>query len=312
MNILSAIKLEMDAINLGPITISSAFIDKVIQVSIKFVLVIFFMFISIKIGNKVIEKFVENQNKERGVKFAMSPQKARTIGEVLKSILRYTVYFVGGAILLEEMFGKITLTFASIGGVAVGFGAQSLVKDLINGFFILFEDQYGVGDYVTIGQFDGIIESIGIRTTILKAFTGDLHLIPNGEIKEVTNHSRNNIRFIVDVDIAYEEDIDNAIEVIERTCREFQEGCKEIPQPIEIWGVHSLGKSGVTIRVVGFSLPMHQWSMERKLRKAIKEAMDREKIEIPYNKTEFIINKKINQEKINNYEEEIFGNGGTI
>lgn len=312
MNILSAVKLEMDPIKLGIITITPEFIDRTIEFCTKFVLVIFFMFISIKIGNGIIKKFVDNQNKERGVKFAMSPQKAKTIGEVLKSILRYSVYFIGGAILLEEIFGKITLTFASIGGVALGFGAQSLVQDLINGFFILFEDQYGVGDYVTIGQFDGIIESIGIRTTILKAFTGDLHLIPNGSIKEVTNHSRNNIRFMVDVDIAYEEDIDNALEVIERTCREFQETYEEVPQPIEIWGVNSLGKSGVTIRVVGFSLPMHQWSMERKLRKAIKEAMDKDGIEIPYNKTEFIINKKIDLEKKNNYEEEIFGDGRTI
>ena len=312
MNILSAVRLEMDPIKLGIVTITPEFIDRTIEVCTKFILVVFFMFISIKIGNGIIKKFVDNQNKERGVKFAMSPQKAKTIGEVLKSILRYSVYFIGGAILLEEMFGKITLTFASIGGVALGFGAQSLVQDLINGFFILFEDQYGVGDYVTIGQFDGIIESIGIRTTILKAFTGDLHLIPNGSIKQVTNHSRNNIRFMVDVDIAYEEDIDNALEVIERTCREFQEVYEEVPQPIEIWGVNSLGKSGVTIRVVGFSLPMHQWSMERKLRKAIKEAMDKDGIEIPYNKTEFIINKKIDLEKKNNYEEEIFGDGRTI
>lgn len=287
-----------EGLKIGSIQIKPEFVDRILQVSLKFIFVLFLMFISIKIGNTIIKKFVENQTKDKGLKFAMSPQKAKTIGEVLKSVLKYSVYFIGVAILLEELFGGISLTFASMGGFAIGFGAQSLVQDLINGFFILFEDQYGVGDYVTIGKFEGIIETIGIRTTILKDFTGDLHLIPNGSIKEVTNHSRNNIRFIVDVEIAYEEDIDHAIEVISETCKEFETKYEEVPQPIEIWGVNSLGNSGVTIRVVGFSIPMHQWSMERKLRKAIKEAMDREKIEIPYNKTEFIINKKVEMEEV--------------
>ncbi len=287
-----------EGLKIGSIQIKPEFVDRILQVSLKFIFVLFLMFISIKIGNTMIKKFVENQTKDKGLKFAMSPQKAKTIGEVLKSVLKYSVYFIGVAILLEELFGGISLTFASMGGFAIGFGAQSLVQDLINGFFILFEDQYGVGDYVTIGKFEGIIETIGIRTTILKDFTGDLHLIPNGSIKEVTNHSRNNIRFIVDVEIAYEEDIDHAIEVISETCKEFETKYEEVPQPIEIWGVNSLGNSGVTIRVVGFSIPMHQWSMERKLRKAIKEAMDREKIEIPYNKTEFIINKKVEMEEV--------------
>lgn len=296
MNNLAMIFNE-EGLKIGFIHIKPQVIDRFIEVSLKFIFVLFLMFISIKIGNKIIKKFVENQTKEKGIKFAMSPQKAKTIGEVLKSVIKYSVYFIGVAIILEELFGGISLTFASMGGFAIGFGAQSLVQDLINGFFILFEDQYGVGDYVTIGKFEGIIETIGIRTTILKDFTGDLHLIPNGSIKEVTNHSRNNIRFIVDVEIAYEEDIDHAIEVISETCKEFKEIHDEVPQPIDIWGVNSLGNSGVTIRVVGFSIPMHQWSMERKLRKAIKEAMDREKIEIPYNKTEFIINKKLEMEE---------------
>lgn len=287
-----------EGFKIGSIQIKPEFVDRVLQVSFKFIFVLFLIFISIKIGNIIIKKFVENQTKDKGLKFAMSPQKAKTIGEVLKSVLKYSVYFIGVAILLEELFGGISLTFASMGGFAIGFGAQSLVQDLINGFFILFEDQYGVGDYVTIGKFEGIIETIGIRTTILKDFTGDLHLIPNGSIKEVTNHSRNNIRFIVDVEIAYEEDIDHAIEVISETCKEFEAKYEEVPQPIDIWGVNSLGNSGVTIRVVGFSIPMHQWSMERKLRKAIKEAMDRENIEIPYNKTEFIINKKVEMEEV--------------
>lgn len=274
----------------GSIKIPGDIIDVLIKKCITVVIVIFLMFISIKIGNILISKFVKRQIENPNSRLTMSPQKAKTIGAVMHSILKYSVYFIGIAIILSDLFKGISLTFASIGGFAVGFGAQSLVQDLINGFFILFEDQYGVGDYVTIGTFEGIIDSIGIRTTILKDFNGDLHLIPNGTIKAVTNHSRNNMRFIVDVSIAYEEDIDHAIDIINKTCKEFQEEHKEdVPQPIDIWGVTNLGASGVNIRIVGFSIPMKQWSMERNLRKAIKEALDKEGIEIPYNKTQIIM-----------------------
>ncbi|MBY0757075.1 mechanosensitive ion channel family protein [Clostridium sardiniense] len=277
-------------ISLGPITISSDSIDFLIKKCLTVIIVIFLMFITIKIGNRLINKFVKKQIENPNSKLTMSPQKAKTIGAVMHSILKYSVYFIGIAIIISDLFKGISLTFASIGGFAVGFGAQSLVQDLINGFFILFEDQYGVGDYVTIGTFEGIIDSIGIRTTILKDFNGDLHLIPNGTIKAVTNHSRNNMRFIVDVSIAYEEDIDHAIDIIDKTCKEFQGEHKEdVPQPIDIWGVTNLGASGVNIRIVGFSIPMKQWSMERNLRKAIKEALDKEGIEIPYNKTQIIM-----------------------
>ena len=248
------------------------------------------MFLAIKIGNVAIKKFVNRQVSNPNSKLTMNPQKAKTIGAVLHSVLKYSVYFIGIAIILSDLFNGISLTFASIGGFAVGFGAQSLVQDLINGFFILFEDQYGIGDYVTIGTFEGIIDSIGIRTTIIKDFNGDIHSIPNGTIKAVTNHSRSNIRFIVDVSIAYEEDIDNALAVIDRTCKAFEEAHKdEVVQPIEIWGVTDLGASGLNIRTVGFSTPMCQWSMERALRKDIKEALDNAGVEIPYNKTEIIM-----------------------
>lgn len=265
-------------------------LDYVLSKGIKVVIVIFLMFISIKIGNRAIKKFVDRQVNNQSSRLSMNPQKAITVGAVMHSILKYAVYFVGIAVILSDIFKGVSLTVASIGGFALGFGAQSLVQDIINGFFILFEDQYGVGDYVTIGNFEGIIDSIGIRTTILKDFNGDLHLIPNGTIKEVTNHSRNNIRFIVDVSIAYEQDIDNALKVIRETCDKFQEEYKEkVPNPIDIWGVTALGPSGVNIRVVGFSKPMEQWSMERELRKEIKEALDKANIEIPYNKTEIIV-----------------------
>ena len=268
-------------------------LDAVVEKIISVIFISILMYFSIKIGNKLIKKFVDRQVASKK-SFSLEPQKALTIGEVLKSVLKYTVYIIGIGSMLYDILAKIPVALASAGGFAIGLGAQSLVKDLINGFFVLFEDQYGVGDHVTIGQFSGIVESIGIRTTVLRDFTGDLHLIPNGSVLEVTNHSRGDIRFIVDVEIAYEENIDAAIEVIKKANTQFEEKYEDkLRGEIDVIGVLSLNASGVTIRVVGRAEPLSQWEMERELRKEIKVALDEAGIEIPYPKTA-IVNKTKN------------------
>lgn len=265
-------------------------LEAVVEKIISIIFISIIMYFSIRIGNNLIKKFVDRQVASK-TSFSLEPQKALTIGEVLKSVLKYTVYIIGIGSMLYDILAKIPVALASAGGFAIGLGAQSLVKDIINGFFILFEDQYGVGDHVTIGQYSGIVESIGIRTTILRDFTGDLHLVPNGSVLEVTNHSRGDIRFIVDVEIAYEENVDSAIEVIKQTNELFEEKHKEkLRGEIEVLGVLSLNASGITIRVIGRAEPLSQWEMERELRKDIKLALDKEGIEIPYPKTQ-IINK---------------------
>ncbi|MGG7059240.1 mechanosensitive ion channel family protein [Clostridium nigeriense] len=264
----------------------------VISKIISLIILIVIMYLIIKIGDKVIDRFVNNQaNSKRS--FSMDKQKAFTVGAILKSSLKYAVYFSGAAIIIGSTF-KVSAGVLSAIGFVVGIGAQSLVKDIINGFFILFEDQYGVGDYVTIGAYSGIVENIGIRSTVLKDFSGDTHNLPNGSVTEVTNHSRGDMRFIVDVEIAYEEDIDNAINIIKSTCKKFEEKNKEdIRNEIEVLGAISLNSSGITIRVVGKAKPMSQWKMERDLRKDIKVALDEANVEIPYPKTQ-LVNNNIN------------------
>lgn len=264
----------------------------VISKVISLIILIVIMYLIIKIGDKAIDRFVNNQaNSKRS--FSMDKQKAFTVGAILKSSLKYAVYFSGAAIIIGSTF-KVSAGVLSAIGFVVGIGAQSLVKDIINGFFILFEDQYGVGDYVTIGAYSGIVENIGIRSTVLKDFSGDTHNLPNGSVTEVTNHSRGDMSFIVDVEIAYEEDIDNAINIIKSTCRKFEEKNKEdIRNEIEVLGAISLNSSGITIRVVGKAKPMSQWKMERDLRKDIKVALDEANVEIPYPKTQ-LVNNNIN------------------
>lgn len=262
----------------------------ILNKGISIILIIIGMYLIIKIGNKIIDKFVKNQIKSK-LSFSMDRQKAITVGAILKSSLKYAVYISGAAIIIGMMF-KVSAAVLSGIGFVVGIGAQSLVKDLINGFFIIFEDQYGVGDYVTIGAYSGIVENIGIRSTVLKDFSGDIHVLPNGAVLEITNHSRGNMRFMVDVEIAYEEDVDNAIKLIESTCKKFKEQNKdEVKEDIEVLGVMSLNASGVTIRVVGKSKPLSQWKMERELRKEIKKTLDEAGVEIPYPKTQIVSNK---------------------
>lgn len=262
-------------------------IDVIAQKGFKIILIFIIIFIVIKLSNRTIEKFVQRQIKSNA-RFSLQPQKAKTIGAVLKSAVKYLTYFVGITIMLSDIFNGVSVALAGVGGVAVGFGTQSLVKDIINGIFILFEDQYGVGDYVTIGKYSGIVESIGIRTTVIKDFSGDIHLIPNGSILEVTNHSKGNIRFIVDVQVAYEENLDNVINIIKKVCNKFEEENEDVVEPIVVFGVTDLAQDGVTIRVMGKSKPLKQWAMENELRKAIKLKLDEENIEIPYRKVQIV------------------------
>lgn len=263
-------------------------IDGIVKKILSIIIISIIMYLTIKVGNILIRKFVEKQVASK-IGFSLDPQKAITIGEVLKSVLKYIVYCVGIGAMLADVIKQIPVAVASAGGFAIGIGAQSLVKDLINGFFILFEDQYGVGDHITIDEFTGIVESIGIRTTIIRDFTGDLHLIPNGSVLEVTNHSRGDIRFIVDVEIAYEENIDETIQLIKNVSKSFEEKHSDkLRGPIDVLGVLSLNASGVTIRTIGRSAPLSQWEMERELRKDIKIALDKAGIEIPYPKTAIV------------------------
>ncbi|QUF83360.1 mechanosensitive ion channel family protein [Clostridium butyricum] len=294
INYLVHLSLDKTELEIGKVIISLEDFEVMFNKGIKIISIVIIMYLSIKIGKYLIKKAVDKQVKSNAA-LSLDPQRAKTLGGVMKSILKYSVYFLGITSILSVLFGGISFTFASIGGVALGLGSQSLIKDFINGFFILFEDQFGIGDYVTIGNFSGIVQTIGIRTTIIKDFTGDIHSIPNGMISEVTNHSRGNTRFIVDVDIAYEEDIDNAINAIKECCDKFQKEHEDfINEPIEVLGVSALAASSVTIRTVGRTKPLTQWKMENELRKAIKITLDENGIEIPYPKTQLI---NINSDK---------------
>ncbi|WP_426350983.1 mechanosensitive ion channel family protein [Alloiococcus sp. CFN-8] len=254
---------------------------------LKIIIIGIIMIFVIKIGNKLIDKVVKKQVESRG-RFSLDSKKAYTFGSILKSILRYATYFFGITAILSMIFGPISITIASIGGVAIGLGSQSLVKDIINGLFILFENQFSVGDYIIVGSYRGIVEDIGLRTTLLKDFNGDIHIIPNSAIAEVTNKSVADSRMQVDVQIAYEEDAERAMKIIDSVCEEFSKNKEEIVEPPKVVGLTSLNEFCATIRVLGKSRPMMNWALENELRMLIKNELKVKGVEVPYTKTRII------------------------
>lgn len=255
-------------------------LEKILSKCISIVLTLIIASIVYKILVRLVDKLIAKQKK---FKVGLDEKRINTISAVLKSLLKYTIYFFAFSAILYQFFGAISLTFASIGGVAIGLGAQNLVKDVVNGFFMVFEDQFSVGDYISVGDKGGVVQSIGLRLTKLKDFNGDIHIIPNGSINQVTNHCRSDMRILVDVDVAYEEDIDRVTSILEEVCKNFKDDDNIVEGP-KVLGVSALKDSGVTFTVWATSKPMAQWECEREIRKQVKKALDREGVEIPYPK----------------------------
>ncbi|SCX81925.1 mechanosensitive ion channel family protein [Alkaliphilus peptidifermentans] len=242
--------------------------------------------IAIRILQSLINKFFETRffNANQEAKFKIDVPRLETLKGLTKSLVKYTIYFIAFTAILDSFGVEIgaLIAAAGIGGLALGFGAQNLVRDIITGFFILFEDQFGVGNYVEIDGVGGIVEEMALRVTKIRGFNGDLYIIPNGEIKKVTNRSTGKMRAWVDISIAYEEDIDNAIKVLEEASEELRNNNPQILEGPIVLGVTNLGNSDVVISVMAKTVPMEQWATERLMRKTFKQAFDKEGIEIPY------------------------------
>jgi moderate conductance mechanosensitive channel len=218
-------------------------------------------------------------------KILLNEQKANTLFPLLRSIAFYVITFTVIIHLLKRVFNFDTgtlLASASVLGVALGFGSQSLVKDIIGGFFILFENQFAVGEYIKAGEFSGTVEEIGLRATRLRDWGGELHIIPNGSITAVTNYNRGKMRALVDVHMPYDEDLDRAMAVIHSVCEEVsKEFAEKIVEAPEVQGVIQFGERHAILRVVAYTQPNEQWGLERELRRRIHKAFIKAGIRIP-------------------------------
>jgi small conductance mechanosensitive channel len=204
---------------------------------------------------------------------------------VLRSVASFAIFTVAGLLILGEVGLNLApfLAGAGIVGIALGFGAQSLVKDFLSGLFILVEDQFGVGDIVDLEQGTaGTVEAVSLRTTRLRAVDGTVWHVPNGEIRRVGNKSQHWSRALLDVEVAYDTDIEHAKAVIKRVADELWDEREDILEEPEVWGVERLGPNSIVIRLVVKTRPSDQYRVSRELRQRLKEVFDAEGIEIPY------------------------------
>lgn len=251
--------------------------------ALKILFIIILTSIFIKVGKMVILKFFKMRSNSHSI-IRISERREATLVKLLANILTYVAFFFALMMILETLTidVKALLAGAGIVGLAVGFGAQNLVRDIITGFFIIFEDQFSVGDYIQIDQFMGTVEEIGLRTTKIKSWTGEIHILPNGSINQVTNFSIHNSVAFVDVNIAYESDINKAERVLQELLEKLPEKYEDMVKTPELLGVQTLDVSNVTIRITAETLPMRHFYIARQLRKEIKQCLEENGIDVPF------------------------------
>ena len=213
--------------------------------------------------------------------------RAASISEVLRSTTTVLIWSVAVMLILGELGVDLAplIAGAGIAGVALGFGAQALVKDCISGLFMLLEDQYGIGDIVDLGEATGIVEEVGLRTTVLRGIDGTVWHVPNGQVERVGNQSQHWSTALIDIDVAYDADLSAVRDVMQQTADEvcardyLRDDILDAPQ---VLGVETLAADGITLRMTVTTAPGTQWGLQRELREAMKLAFDAAGIEIPF------------------------------
>ncbi len=247
----------------------------------------------IYVGLRILERFIGP-----AIRTAVSAQmedqpeieiekRADTLSHVMYRTLWVVAVLIGLLTILPE-FGINTsalLAGAGLIGLAVGFGAQRLVKDMISGLFVLVENQYGKGDVVNLAGIGGLVEDVNLRRTVLRDLDGTVHSIPNGEIGVASNLTRSWSRANIIIGVSYGEDLDHVFSVINRVGEELAndpDWANDIIAAPKALGVEAFGDSSIDIRVLGDTQPIRQWDVMRELRRRLKSAFDAEGIEIPY------------------------------
>ena len=242
---------------------------------------------------KIVPRFVKQtiNLRMRGKPEIEMEKRSSTISKVINNAIGILLFIVVLFTILAEIGINIGPALASLGilGLAISFGAQSLIKDLINGIFILMENQYGIGDVIKVAGVVGLVEEVNLKRTILRDLDGVVHYVPNGEINIASNFTKEYSRVNMNISIAYRENLDRVIKVINKICvdmakdDEWREKILKIPQVLR---VDAFGELGVEIKIFGDTQPLAQWEVMGELRKRIKDVFDKQGIEIarPYMK----------------------------
>lgn len=258
---------------------------------LKIILILFGAWILLRIirriSKRLIGKVVERKHPLRD--HGEVEQRAQTLVNVTNMTARIVIWVMVAFIILSELNIDIAplLAGAGIAGVAIGFGAQNLVRDFLAGLFIILEDQYAEGDVVNVAGKSGLVEEISLRKTVLRDLDGIEHHIPNGEIKVASNYTKDFSRVNLNLSVAYETDLEKAMNVINQVGQKMAEDEKwqdVITDPPHTLGVDKFGDYAIEIKVLGETKPLKQWDVMREFRKRIKVAFDKNNIEIPYPK----------------------------
>jgi small conductance mechanosensitive channel len=235
--------------------------------------------------NRVLAKF--RRVYEGRLSTGAQLQRADTLTHVMRDVIRIAILFIGSMMILAEVGVdlKPLLAAAGIGGLAIGFGAQSLVKDMISGFFILLEDSVRVGDVVEIAGVGGLVEEVKLRTITLRDLSGNVHVVPTGVIDKVKNMTKIYSYYLFDVAVAYREDVDEVMTLLKAIGEELRQDAgfrEDILEPLEMLGVDQFADSAVIIKCRIKTKPIQQWRVGREMNRRIKKSFDAKGIEIPF------------------------------
>lgn len=237
--------------------------------------------LTLKVLNLIVSRmFIPNFGPKA---FSFDEKRARTFSHLLQSIVRYIIYFIAIVLVLQEFHIDTTSLIAGAGiiGLALGVGAQSLIKDFVTGFFVVLEDQYSVGDYIVTGDMAGIVEEIGFRVTKLRDANGVLHIIPHGAILRISNYTRGHMVASVTVPVPYNADVDKVLALLEQACIEIGKTMPEVLEGPTVVGIIDLRPGNLMIKLSAKTVPLEQLKVETALRYKIKLLFDAAGIPVP-------------------------------
>ena len=255
---------------------------------LRIVVICVLLVILLRVSRHFVERAIKLSLRPRGrdpLQDLMIAKRQTTLIKLFQAVASVTLVVLAVLMVFQEIgfaVGPI-LASAGIAGVAIGFGAQSLVKDIITGSFVILEQQFSVGDVIQVGNLSGGVEELNLRTVVLRAADGSVHIIPHGEIKQVTVLTRDWSRLVLDIDIAYDADIDTACGLMKKVLDDYAAANGDVVlEAPEVLGVQNLGENSVQLRAQMKVLPGKQWAAGRELRASIKKALDEAGIEIPF------------------------------
>jgi small conductance mechanosensitive channel len=231
-------------------------------------------YVVIQIGRAAARRFEREMSRRTGPDVLERAKRAQTLGRILQKTLSIVVLSMAGLMILRELDVDITpvLTGAGIAGLAIGFGAQTLVRDVISGFFLIVEDQVRVGDVAIVNGQGGLVEQVNLRTIVLRDEAGTVHVFPNGEVKTLANMSKDFSYYVITVGLAYDGDVDRAIETMRDAAASLLEDAELRPhilEPLEVYGVDAFEPGQLVVKGRIKTVPLKQWLVGRELRKRI-------------------------------------------